>query len=86
MTQFIVQRHFTESQDPDIVALWNDIESAKKDYEARVKAYRRIGCPELEDRKVELTQNPGGAYARTVFRNEDETLTIFMLKDIKVAA
>ena len=84
--QFIVQRHFTESQDPDVVTLWNDIESAKKDYDDRVKAYRRIGCPEMEDRRVELAQNPGGAYARTVFRNEDETITIFTLKDIKVSA
>lgn len=85
MMQYIVQRHYTESMDPDELSLWNDLESAKREYEAKLKAYRRIGCPELEDRKVSLVRNPGGAYARTVFRNEDETLTIFTLKDIKGA-
>lgn len=83
MTQYIVQRHYTESMDPDALALWNDLESARADYEKELQAYRRIGCPELEDRRVELTQNEGGVYARAVFRNEDGTLTLFTLKDIR---
>lgn len=85
MTQYMVQRHYTESMDPDELSLWNDLESARREYEAKLAAYRRIGCPELEDRRVELTQNPGGAYARAVFRNEDESLTVLILKSIEGA-
>lgn len=85
MTQYTVQRHYTESMDPDELSLWNDLESAKREYEAKLAAYRRIGCPELEDRRVELAQNPGGVYARAVFRNEDESLTVLILKSIEGA-
>lgn len=85
MTQYIVQRHYTESTDPDAIALWNDLESAKADYEKELQAYRRIGCPELEDRRVALTQDEGGVYARAVFRNADGTLTSFTLQDIQGA-
>ena len=85
MTQYTVQQHYTESMDPDELSLWNDLESAKREYEAKLAAYRRIGCPELEDRRVELTQNPGGVYARAVFRNEDESLTVFVLKSVEGA-
>ena len=85
MMQYIVQRHYTESQDPDELSLWNDIESAKREYEAKLAAYRRIGCPELGSLGVPLVRNPGGAYARTVFRNEDESLTIFVLNAVKGA-
>ena len=83
MTQYIVQRHCTESMDPDELSLWNDLESAKREYEAKLAEYRRIGCPELEDLRVELTQNPGRVYARAVFRNEDESFTVFVLNSIK---
>jgi len=85
MTQYTVQRHYTESMDPDELSLWNDLESAKREYEAKVTAYRRIGCPELEDRRVELTQNPGGAYARSVFQNEDGSLTVLILNSVEGA-
>ena len=85
MTQYTVQRHYTESMDPDELSLWNDLESAKREYEAKLAAYRRSGCPEREDRRVELTQNPGGVYARAVFRNEDESLTVLILKSIEGA-
>lgn len=85
MTQYIVQRHYTESADPDELSLWNDLESAKREYEAELAAYRRIGCTELGDRGVALTQGEGRVYARTVFQNEDESLTVFVLNSIKGA-
>ena len=86
MTLFKVQKHFTESDDPDDVSLWPSLGMAQAEYDACVKRYRAIGASEVETVGVDLAENADEryAFARTVFRNMDDTKTVFTLSSIRV--
>lgn len=86
MTLFRVQRHDTESDDPDSVSLWRDLDAAAAEYNALVLRYRRIGAPEVETVGIDTvdTEDPRAVYTRTTFRNMDGSKTVFIMDAVTV--
>ena len=90
MTLYVVQRHDTDSADtsPDPLSVWTDFDAAQAEYDSVVNHHRGLGLQELETVGVDPAEGAASrnAYARTVFKNMDESKTVIVLNTVQVDA